>query len=525
MSSTIIPVLNIDNIQLLKSLFERHVDRHQLEQYKLPVTDDRAQVIVGLSGGADSSVLALFSALYLSPRYPNLEFLFTDTKAEPDSCYETLDKIERLTGISITRITPEKGLFELIDAYNGFLPNGQARWCTKKLKVDPLMAYMKSVNSEHGFISLAGIRFDEANREGISFQYSMENASAAFPFIDLEITKHMVFDILHNSIGIPSTYAYRSRSGCFSCFFQRNAEAIGMLFNDPAGFMRTEALEKLSNADSERWEATPTALTDVGIRGYYPVPAFIDIRKPEKVPAQPPVKLKLNQVEGMVDMFGHDELEPEEQGEELYAAFALYTDDHLGWFGGREFTPGVYWQEFVSVSTSLPGIKSALGTYYKFKKSTPMPQYDVEDLQIVIAQIRFPKGAIDSAPPSKDSFTWKKNIAYKQLRHLAKNCQLTLERVDLERQFSDAVNIMRNAQSYEVAIDASEKVLALKSALNAAPKATGTLVWEGLYIPSKTVAQEVQMQLAGISIDTDIKPARESLEFDEVPMACLACSI
>lgn len=525
MGLPIIPVVNIDNIQLLKNLFEKHIDRIQLEQYTLPVADDRIRVIVGLSGGADSSVLALFAALYLSPRYPNLEFLFTDTKAEPDSCYEALDKIERLTGISVTRITPEKGLFELIDTYNGFLPSGRARWCTRKLKVDPLVDYMNSAHSEYGYVSLAGIRFDEANREGISFQYSMENTRAAFPFIDLKITKHMVFDILQNSIGIPSTYAYRSRSGCFSCFFQRNAEAIGMLFNDPAGFAQTEALEKLSDSDSKRWAVIPKVLADMGTRGYYPVPAFIDIRKPEKVPAKPPVKLKNNQVEGITDMFGYDDLEPVALGDELYAAYALYTDESLGLFGGAEFTPGVYWQEFVSVSTSLPGIKSALGNYYKFKKTTPMPQYSVEDLKIVIVQIRFPKGTIDHKPPSKESFTWKANVAYKQLRHLVKHCQLTLERVDLERQFKDAVNTMHNSQYYDAALDASEKICALKAAISSAPEATGSLAWEGLYIPTKAVSHEVQMQLAGLSVDADIKPARENLAYDEVPTACLACSI
>ena len=154
-----------------------------------------------------------------------------------------------------------------------------------------------------------------------------------------------------------------------------------------------------------------------------------------------------------------------------------------------------------------------------------MPQYDVDDLKIVIAQIRFPKGVIDTAPPGKDSFTWKTNIAYKQLRHLTKHCQLTLERVDLERQYRDAVKAMRSAKSYDAAMDASEKVLTLKAALKKAPKATGTLAWEGLYIPSSTVTQEVQMQLAGISVDSDIKPARQNLEYDEVPRACIACSI
>lgn len=66
------------------------------------------------------------------------------------------------------------------------------------------------------------------------------------------------------------------------------------------------------------------------------------------------------------------EMETDKQHDEMYAAYALYTDDTLAWHGGREFTPGVYWQEFVTFSTSLTGIKSALNNYYKFKMTTPI---------------------------------------------------------------------------------------------------------------------------------------------------------
>jgi len=109
-------------IVAVKALFEEHADRDVLESYRLPVADVRARVVVGVSGGADSSVLALFAAVYLKPVYPNLEFLFTDTKAEPESCYETLDKIEAL-GMNITRVEHKKGLFGMIEQYNGYLPS------------------------------------------------------------------------------------------------------------------------------------------------------------------------------------------------------------------------------------------------------------------------------------------------------------------------------------------------------------------------------------------------------------------
>ena len=83
----------------------------------------------------------------------------------------------------ITRVTPTKGLFELIDQYNGFLPSPRQRWCTRELKLKPILA---AINLQGNVISLAGIRADEPDREGLSLSYSLESESkTAFPFVDL----------------------------------------------------------------------------------------------------------------------------------------------------------------------------------------------------------------------------------------------------------------------------------------------------------------------------------------------------
>lgn len=517
---TKIPLVDEGDINRIRSLFEKYVDSSDLAAYRLPKVDPSTHVIVGLSGGADSSVLAMFAAIYLTPHYRKISYVFTDTKAEPGSAYRTLDRLESLLGIQIQRLTPDKGLFELIDQFNGYLPSGQARWCTGKLKVEPLLSLMKGIG-EGAYVSLAGIRYDESDRDGISFQYSMEHAHAAFPFIDLKLIKTAIFDILQGSIGIPETYAYRSRSGCYSCFFQRNSEIIGMMLNAPSDYALTEAREKLSADDEDRWRNVPVALSDLGLNAHYPVPAFVDIRSPVQHPAKQPPRLKAGNQLPIEDMFG----DQSEESTDLFVAFALFVEPMLGLFGGRDFTPGVYHQQFITFSTSMQGLRSALGTYYSFRKTTPMPQYDVDDLKIVIAQLRFPAGAVDTKPPGSGSFTWKSSIAYKQLRHLVKHCQLTLERADLVRRYRQAAGIANRAQNDDVYLDALEEFEALEALLKRAPQAPGRLIWEGLYTPSRSVTKTVQLQLDGISQDSEIRPARESLEFDEVPRACLACSI
>lgn len=521
-----IAVQQIVNIDTIKRLFEMHVPRELLEAYTLPVGKSDAKVVVGLSGGADSSVLGLFAAAYLAPKYPNMAYIFCDTGAEPESCHRALSLIEELTGQAITRLEPEFGLFELVDKYNGFLPSSQKRWCTRELKVKPLMDYMKAIPSETGYVSLAGIRFDEADRDGISFQYSMEtNAAAAFPFIDLKMTKAMIFDILDRSIGIPETYKYRNRSGCFSCFFQRNQEYIGMLANDPQNYAKTEQYEKLSDEDEARWAYIPKTLTEAGFPAHYPVPAFIDLRKDQKVPSKAPQKVKNKATDEQVDLFGFEPADLQAGFDELFVAFALFTDDRLQHFGGREFTPTTYWQELVTVSTSLTGIKSALGNYYKFKRTTPMPHYDLADMKIVIAQIRFPVGTLDTKAPGKGSYTWKSSVALKQLRHLVRNCQVVLQKADLERRYQDAAVIAREAGDVDVQLAAEEQADVLSGMLAKLPVVKGDLVWEGLYTPSEDVEKQVQLQLDGVSVQTEIKPAKETLEYDEVPRACVMCSL
>ncbi|KZX85194.1 hypothetical protein A3715_17345 [Oleiphilus sp. HI0009] len=117
----IIPAVSISpsvNLNWIKSLFEKYVSKCALESYKLPCDDD-ATVIVGISGGADSSCLAMLVACYIAPFY-SVRFVFSDTGAEPESCYSTIDKIEELTGIKVERIAHKHNLFEMIEAGGGF---------------------------------------------------------------------------------------------------------------------------------------------------------------------------------------------------------------------------------------------------------------------------------------------------------------------------------------------------------------------------------------------------------------------
>ena len=66
-----------------------------------------------------------------------------------------------------------------------------------------------------------------------------------FPFTDDGIVKADVFRILEDSIGVPEYYQWRSRSGCYFCFFQRQDELIGLADTHPELFARAKRYEKV----------------------------------------------------------------------------------------------------------------------------------------------------------------------------------------------------------------------------------------------------------------------------------------
>jgi len=329
-----------------------------------------------------------------------------------------------------------------------------------------------------------------------------------------------VFDILDKTIGIPSTYAYRSRGGCFSCMFQRNQEIVGMFHHEPGHFAASEAMEKLSESDIERW--TLPDRRPLGM-GHYPIPAFVDIRKAERVPAPEPKAPRRSRDTQTGSLF--DDAPAQSRQDSLFCAIALFVDERLGLYGGSSFTPGTYWQEFVTVSTSLTGLKVALGNYYHFRTATPVPGRDAADMKIVIVKIDFPHGVIDTRPPSEDSYTWKSSVAYRQLRHLVEHCEAVLEYEDAGRQLKDAIRASGAVQNNDDLLDAQEAAEIAACRVKGMKAPDGKLVWEGLYIPTKQSDGRLQLELEGVSTTSRARPARENLEFDEVPMACIACSL
>lgn len=134
--------------------------------------------ILGISGGKDSAALAI----YMKQQYPNLkiEYYNSDTGCELAETETLIDRLSAYLG-SIKRLraaegSPEPTPFEhFLKAMGGFLPSPQARWCTKKMKLDEMERFV----GDDLAISYVGIRGDE-DRDG--YISSKPNIQAIFPF-------------------------------------------------------------------------------------------------------------------------------------------------------------------------------------------------------------------------------------------------------------------------------------------------------------------------------------------------------
>lgn len=112
--------------------------------------------IVGLSGGKDSTALALWLVENEPNRY--YEFICNETGNELPPMREHWRKLETLLGGPIIPVKHDVDLVRLCEQME-MLPNWRARWCTRILKIEPTIAFMEALPP--GSVLYVGLRADE----------------------------------------------------------------------------------------------------------------------------------------------------------------------------------------------------------------------------------------------------------------------------------------------------------------------------------------------------------------------------
>lgn len=218
--------------------------------------------LLGISGGKDSSALAI----YIKNQYPEIhnkmEYFFSDTGAELNEVYDYLDKLEAFLGKEIIRLNSGRSFDDWLVLQNEYLPSPRQRWCTQLMKIKPFEEHI----GEDAIISYVGIRADENRSAYVSRK---ETVKAVFPFVEDGLIKEEIKRILADSIGMPEYYKWRSRSGCYFCFFQRQDEWLGLKKNHPELYEKARQYEqKAMQGQRKKYDWDKNEDVGVGGEGY-----------------------------------------------------------------------------------------------------------------------------------------------------------------------------------------------------------------------------------------------------------------
>lgn len=199
--------------------------------------------ILCISGGKDSAALAI----YMRDKIPQMEYVFCDTEMELPETYTYLARLETMLGKRIITLKDGRGFDHWLRMFRNYLPSSQMRWCTRHLKLEPFERYV----GDSPVISYVGIRADE-DREG--YISTKPNIKPVFPFKEDGLDYSDIVRILDDAgIGLPGYRNWRTRSGCYFCFFQQKIEWVGLLENHPDLFRQASEYEKFDEATGKRF--------------------------------------------------------------------------------------------------------------------------------------------------------------------------------------------------------------------------------------------------------------------------------
>ncbi|MDA8663433.1 hypothetical protein N9L66_00535 [Porticoccaceae bacterium] len=449
--------------------------------FDLPEAD---QHVVGVSGGVDSSAVALV----LKALHPTQHFIFvhSDTGVETLGTSEALANLELALEEKIFRIKGKKGLFDVIKDFGSFLPSARARYCTRISKILPFQAFMADrFSPSDRIVSYVGIRADESHRKAATHSDGTTNF---FPLQSLQMGKREVMRLLDITIGIPSFYRDRSRSGCSVCCFARRSELIGQWRSDPKAVADAAMLEKISEEDLGVLMNVPDPVsTQIGVgRNWlsFPVPGAVD---DIPLPFEHIRRVANKKDRRTSDMFNQDDMVT------LFAAVE-YT----------RFWDGFQWQianqNLVTYSKSLGGLKTSLKFFWRHRLDTMELSLVSnenslrDDLHVGIFELAIDGAVIDSLDLD-GAFTWQSDGT--PLLAIRKNAVI-VENVLLASEIARIQSSSPSINSYDrelVNIVGSKQILA-----------SGTVLWSGMF--DKPFQNDL--------VDDD--------DLSDAPEPCISCS-
>lgn len=208
--------------------------------------------IVGLSGGKDSTALALA----LKEREPDtdFEYICNATSDELPEMFAHWRKLSALLGKPILPVTGGHTLNGLVQIQKA-IPSWRQRWCTRMIKIEPSKQYYFNAAP---CVAYVGLRADEEEREGI--YGAIEGVTQRFPLREWGWGIKEVWSFLdERGITIPE------RTDCARCFFQTLEEWWNLWKLHPEIYADAEAQEEYTGHTwrSPGRDTWPTSLKEL----------------------------------------------------------------------------------------------------------------------------------------------------------------------------------------------------------------------------------------------------------------------
>lgn len=212
--------------------------------------------IVALSGGHDSTALSLL----LKEREPRpYNYVCTPTGDELPEMFEFWNWLGSDNVLGKRLLPIMSGTLQSVIAQENMLPNFRARFCTRKLKIEPYRKFLIEHAALGPVVSYVGLRADEPGRAGGAYD-DIDGVTMRFPLREWGMGENDVQAALaERDIKCPD------RTDCALCYHQRLGEWYELWQNHPDRFDGGVALEQKYGATfrTPGRDTWPSSLADM----------------------------------------------------------------------------------------------------------------------------------------------------------------------------------------------------------------------------------------------------------------------